>query len=225
MKYTPFKGVVPNDVWDYFNEIEKLNLGFEAAHTDVEELMEKLINTKGGARNLVERYSNSRSTYIFGNVGGALSHYARIVTSESKPDQASLAEIAELAFRLLQDVRWIIATPNCLLGILSSIHQITFSGYWETRNFPTYFYTILQRCLQFSWEKEANLEMLPFAALEILNAACKVNLKTLTNSFDKIQIEWLKQKAHQLSQLDQNGKAGVRKEAIELLQWLERVTG
>lgn len=225
MTYTPYTGSSESDAWRYLDKLETLNLPRDA-HTEIPDVIGGISQRSGGLRSLVARYSNSSSAYVFGHVGGELSHDARVITSTPTPDPSSLEEIAELAFTLLENARWLMITPDCLMGILSSIHQITFSGYWNTRRFPANFYAILQRCLRFGGVNEGGAQMLQVYTLEILNAAFNANIHTLTSNFDATQIEWLREEAQRLVKLDLEGKAvtsGPKEESLEFLQWLDKI--
>jgi hypothetical protein len=187
MEYIPYKGKSEEDMWLYLDELERLDLDRDA-WTDTFDVMEEISQELAGLRRLVERYSGSFSSYVFGYVAAAVSHFAREATSKVTPDTAALDEIIELTFKMLQDVRWLTAQPHTLGGLLSTIQMLIWSGGWNKNLVPNTFAEILQRCLRFGWANEAGSDFIQRGAVEILIYMSKA--KILSSSFDKEQIKW-----------------------------------
>lgn len=187
MKYIPYKGKSKEDLWLYLDELEKLNLDMNA-HTDIFDVLEEISKESNGLRLLVERYSNTSSTLVFGYVAAAISHFARTATREIPPNTATLDEIIELTFKMLQDVRWLTAQPNTLAGLLGTIQMLIWSGGWNERIVPKSFAEILQRCLKFGGVSEGQANLIQYDAVQILVYMSKAGI--LSSSFDKEQIKW-----------------------------------
>lgn len=187
MEYIPYKGNSEEDLWLYLDKLEKLDLDMNA-HTDIFDVLEEISKELGGLRHLVERYSNTSSTLVFGYVAAAISHFAREATRKIPPDTVILNEITELTFKMLQEVRWLTAQPDTLTGLLGTIQMLVWSGGWNKGIVPNTFAEILQRCLKFGWINEARADWIQREAVEILVYMSKAGI--LSSNFDKDQIRW-----------------------------------
>lgn len=187
MAYIPYKGKSKDDLWLYLDEIESLDPDIDA-WTDIFDVMEEISQDIDGLSRLVERYSGTGSTYVFGHTAAAISHFTREATRKIPPDTATLDEITRLTFKMLYDVRWLTAQPDTLGGLLSTIQMLIWSGGWNKNLVPNTFAEILQRCLRFGWANEARSDLIKYHAVQTLIYMSKAGI--LSSSFDKEQIKW-----------------------------------
>lgn len=187
MEYIPYKGKSKEDLWQYLDELEMLDLDREA-HTDAFDVMEEISVDISGLRLMVERYANTASTYVYGYLAAAISHFARVATREIPPNTTILDELTELTFKMLNEVRWITAQPSSLSTLLNTLQMLIWSGKWNNEIVPDNFAEILQRCLKFGWVNEGHVYFIQHGTVGLLRDMFKAGI--LQSSFNKEQIKW-----------------------------------
>lgn len=206
-------------MWKYLDDVEQLYQGTPAQTQeslnevgDVYEVMEEIAKTPDGVRNLVDRYSHTPSRHIWVYLAGTVGSALFICIDEKPRDMVKLDEMVTLYFQLFKDVRWLVITPDMLMGMLGGISKVIESGFWDTQETPAILYDVLQRSLTYGWGIQVKADYVSLAAINLLSLMCQTGL--MERDFSSSQIEWLHQEIIRFAS-KQNAGGNVQEEALE----------
>ncbi len=213
-----YSGNCLSDTWKYLDGVEQIYQETPAQTQeslnevgDVYDVMEAIVLTPDGAKNLVERYSQTPSRHIWVYLAGTIGTVVINSLDEEPQVMHKIDERLRLYFKLFKDVRWLVISPDMLMGMLGVINRIVESGFWDKQKVPEILYDVLQRSLTFGWGVQVKADYVRLAAIDLLSKMCETGL--IERDFTPSEREWLYQQVVRFAN-EQQASGSVQEEAF-----------
>lgn len=175
------------------------DIGLPGIDSEARNLMLKAARDKGSVKQLLEKYSGSRSVIIENALGSVL---GRCTKRTKLKDAYLLFENIEKLQR--KDI------PAILGGTLSSIKvQIWRAKVWQQTPMPKILYPFLQHCLEFTsekatWTHRGLADWVELGALDLLWTMCEHKIYNL--NFNESQRKWIEDKIKEIAEANPDNK-------------------